>query len=598
MRHRWLRVACTLAVIAAIAIGCASRGGSRDSSASGTAKREADDFKAQARQGLADFQRAKPQPPACEIGYLTGRDLTVLATSEWIERAGLRRGDRIVSIEGIPASQLGGQARPPARIPPGTPFNVTVARGGRELTLKLVCIVRPEVWMSARRTQEAAAMGDWEACQAAALDYIFSVGFMESLALEFHGRCGFHKAMMRGDRFNLDLARDLYDWQVFRIREKSYEPGGLDEIRESVLGTVAILRREGFREYADNLESELRQAPARVAAEIGAAPASSPATPRAEGQIQRPPTAPALTTPEAPVTAQAQTQRPPTAPTLPPADAPVAAPPPSAPVVPPPAAPPATPPPPPPAPPPPATPPPTATQPPPAPSPPATPPPAPPPQVQRPPTPAPPSSGPPRTSQATGFLVRPDGLLLTALHVVDGARSVAITCPGREPVPATLAGGARDRDLATLKTSLTSAAYLSLRDARALLPGDPVFTMGYLNATASDPAPRFSDGSLHAVTGPGTETGFLQMTMALEPGNEGGPVVAADGSAVGVVSSGGAIILLLREPGIFPQGVSWAIKSDLAIPLFQQPPTLPVTRTRSEAIERAGRATCRIVVTR
>jgi len=51
-----------------------------------------------------------------------------------------------------------------------------------------------------------------------------------------------------GERFTLDLARDLYDWQSFRVREKSYEPGGLDEIRESVLGAVAVLHvRESWR---------------------------------------------------------------------------------------------------------------------------------------------------------------------------------------------------------------------------------------------------------------------------------------------------------------------------------------------------------------
>jgi hypothetical protein len=255
MRNRWLLGSCTLAVIADMALGCASRNGARESSAGGTAaaKREADEFRAQARQGLADFLREKPRPPACEIGYIAGRELTVLATSDWIERAGLLRGDRITSIDGVPAAQLQNQARPPSRAPPGTPYQVGVSRGGKNLNVTLVCAVKPEVWLAARRTQEAAAAGDWEACQAAAVDYIFAVGFMESLALEFHGRCGFHRAMTRGDRFNLDLARDLYDWQAFRIREKSYEPGGLDEIRDSVLGGAAT-RREGYREHADNLE--------------------------------------------------------------------------------------------------------------------------------------------------------------------------------------------------------------------------------------------------------------------------------------------------------------------------------------------------------
>jgi serine protease Do len=201
-------------------------------------------------------------------------------------------------------------------------------------------------------------------------------------------------------------------------------------------------------------------------------------------------------------------------------------------------------------------------------------------------------------SEGTAFFVRPDGVLLTALHVVDGARSVSVACPGREPAPATLANGARASDLAALKTSLTAPAYLTLQGTRALLPGDPVFTVGFPTPTTAEAAPRFFDGSLSAVTGPDTETAYLQMTMALQPGNAGGPVVAADGSAVGVVSSGAAIILLLREPGIFPQGVSWAIKADLAQPLFQAPPALPAARTRGEAVERATRSACRVLVTR
>src|SRR5262247_1387584 len=568
MRHRRLCWGLALAVIAAIGVGCASRNGGQAAGSSAAMRREADEFKAQARQGLLDFAREKPAPPPCEVGYLTGRQLTVLATSEWIERAGLRRGDRITSVDGVPPSQLGNQPRPPARVPPGTPFKVGVSRGGHDLTVTLICIPRPEVWISARRTQEAAAAGDWDGCQSAALDYIFAVGYMESLALEFHGRCGFHKAMMRGERFNLDLARDLYDWQSFRVREKSYEPGGLDEIRESVLGAVAVLRREGFREYADSLDEQLRAAPARVAAEMSsvAAQAAAPSSPSV-AQTQRP-------TPTTP---------PPTAPQLTPVNPPAPTPPPGPPPAPtPPSA--ATPPPAP-------TPPPVSTAPP-TPSPTPAPPPS-APQVQR--TPPP---GPPRVSQGTAFFVRPDGILLTALHIVDGARSVSVACPGREPAPASLASGARASDLAALKTSLTAPAYLTLQGTRALLPGDPVFTVGFPTATTAEAAPRFSDGSLSAVSGPDTETAFLQMTMPLQPGNAGGPVVAVDGSAVGVVSSGAAVILLLREPGIFPQGVSWAVKADLAQPLFQAPPTLPVARTRGEAVERATRSACRVLVTR
>ena len=530
MRKWWLHWGCMLAGVAALTVGCASRGGSSGSSArlspSAVAKQEADEFKAQARQGLVDFQREKPRPPMCEMGFLTGRQLTVLATSEWVERAGLRRGDRITAIDGVPAANLQNQAHPPSRAAPGTPFNVTVARGGREITLTLTCIPRPDVWMAARRTQEAAAAGDWDACQSAAIDYIFAIGYMESLALEFHGRCGFHRAMVRGERFNLDLARDLYDWQGFRIREKSYEPGGLDEIRDSVAGGVAILRREGFREHADNLEDQMRNAPARVAAELGApVPSPQPAPPV---QAQRVP---------------------------PPQPQPAPAPPPQ-PVPPPQAAPP--------------------------------PPPAPPPQI----------ASAPRLAQGTAFFVRPDGVLLTALHVVEGARSIAVACPGREPASATLGNSARGRDLVVLKTALAAPAYLSLRDTRSLLPGDPIFTVGFPAAGTRDAAARFAGGAVSAVSGPDAETAFLQMTVPVQPGESGAPVITADGSVVGVVSSSAAIILLLREPGIFPQNVTWAVKADLGRPLFEQPPAAPAAKNRGEAIERATRAACRVQATK
>src|SRR5947207_7855700 len=432
MRKRWLHCGCMLAGVAALAVGCASGNTSSGSSArlspSAVAKQEADEFKAQASQGLVDFQREKPRPPNCEMGFLTGRQLTVLATSEWVERAGLRRGDRITSIDGVPAANLQNQARPPARTAPGTPFNGTVARGGREITLTLTCVPTPDVWMAARRTQEAAALGNWDACQAAAIDYIFAIGYMESLALEFHGRCGFHLAMARGERFNLDLARDLYDWQAFRIREKSYEPGGLDEIRDSVLTGVGILRREGFREYADTLEEQLRNAPGRVAAELGASPS--------------PPPQPAL---------PAQAQRVP-----PPQPQPAPAPPPQ-----------------------------------PVPPPQAAPPPPPPPRPQ--------IASAPRLAQGTAFFVRPDGVLLTALHVVEGARSIAVACPGREPASATLGNSARGRDLVVLKTALAAPAYLSLRDTRSLLPGDPIFTVGFPAAGTRDAAARFAGGAVSAV---------------------------------------------------------------------------------------------------
>src|SRR6266852_3175888 len=520
---------CLVGGVAAAVLGCASRGNtppaseSTPSAALARQRQEADTFKAQARQGLIDFLREKPRPPRCEVGYLSGQQLTVLATSEWVERAGLRRGDRIISAEEIPVASLDGRPLPPSAAGPVVPHKVVVARGSRQITLTLPCVVNPEVWLSARRIQESAAVGDWDRCQAAALEYIHSVGFFEALALEFRGRCGFYRTMLRGERFNLDMARDLYEWQVFRLREKSYEPGGLDEIKESVAAELA------------------NPQPGPVAAQ-----------PTPFGQ-STPFASPTPAAPPAPV-AQPTPVIPPTAAAPPPPTAPRPVPP----------SPPPTP---------------VATQPPPPPRP------APAPQLV--PTAA--------SSLGTAFFVRPDGVLLTALHLVEGARSIVVRCPGREPAAATISNSARGQDLAVLKTALAAPAYLNMREARAVELGDPIFTVGFPAAGA---ASRLSDGAVSAVSGPDAETAFLQMTVPVQPGNSGGPVVTGDGSVVGVVSSITAIIPLLRAPSILPQNVSWAVKADFGRPLFAQPPAMPSPKSRQEAIDRVTQAACQVMATR
>ena len=48
--------------------------------------------------------------------------------------------------------------------------------------------------------------------------------------------------------------------------------------------------------------------------------------------------------------------------------------------------------------------------------------------------------------------------------------------------------------------------------------------------------------------------------------------------------------------GTVPQNINYAVKSDYARPLFEQPATRPGAGSRAEAFERAKSATCRIEV--
>ena len=73
----------------------------------------------------------------------------------------------------------------------------------------------------------------------------------------------------------------------------------------------------------------------------------------------------------------------------------------------------------------------------------------------------------PDVSQGTGFLVRSDGLVLTAFHVVEKGNTIKVRCQGYDLVTAKLGERSQHLDLAVLHTSLTGTPYLQVADPRS-----------------------------------------------------------------------------------------------------------------------------------
>ena len=200
--------------------------------------------------------------------------------------------------------------------------------------------------------------------------------------------------------------------------------------------------------------------------------------------------------------------------------------------------------------------------------------------------------------QGTGVLTRPDGTILTAAHVVYRAKHIVAHCPGRKEAVARVEAVARNLDLAVVKTDLSSTAYLSPVPPRTTRVGEPLFSIGYPMSAVLGSEPKFTEGTVSALSGLGGESSLLQITVPAQPGNSGAPIVNAQGLLVGVVS--GAIDDLPSPAaiGAVPQGVNYAVKADYARPLFEQPAPRPAAASRTEAYERARGATCRLEVDR
>lgn len=200
--------------------------------------------------------------------------------------------------------------------------------------------------------------------------------------------------------------------------------------------------------------------------------------------------------------------------------------------------------------------------------------------------------------QGTGVLARPDGTILTAAHVVSRAKHIVVHCPGRKEAVARTDALARSLDLAVIKTGLTSTAYLSLAPPRATRVGEPLFTIGFPISAVLGSEPKLTEGTVSALSGLGGETAYLQITVPIQPGNSGGPLVNVQGHIVGIVSAAIDDLPFLMSTGAVPQNVNYAVKADYARPLFEQPAARPAAASRMEAYERAKGATCRIEVDR
>ena len=135
----------------------------------------------------------------------------------------------------------------------------------------------------------------------------------------------------------------------------------------------------------------------------------------------------------------------------------------------------------------------------------------------------------------TGFIVAPTGVIVTALHIVDGVSKVAVkTQAGDIFDDVSLLAKDERKDIAILKINGFELPTVVLGNSNDVNPGDQVIVIGN-PLGAEQLRTSVSDGIVSGIRDFGEGYKVIQVTAAVSAGNSGGPAVSASGEVIGIV---------------------------------------------------------------
>ena len=165
-------------------------------------------------------------------------------------------------------------------------------------------------------------------------------------------------------------------------------------------------------------------------------------------------------------------------------------------------------------------------------------------------------------AMGSGFVINPNGYIVTNNHVVDGATQVQVKFSDGRELPAKVVGRDPKTDIALLKVEASGLTVIPLGDSSASQVGEPVMAIGNPFGLDQTVTTGIVSATGRAI-GSGPYDDFIQTDASINPGNSGGPLINARGQAIGINTaifsqSGGSV------------GIGFAIPTSLAKTIVTQ----------------------------
>jgi len=141
-----------------------------------------------------------------------------------------------------------------------------------------------------------------------------------------------------------------------------------------------------------------------------------------------------------------------------------------------------------------------------------------------------------QNSLGSGVIVRPDGLIVTNNHVIQGADQITVVLHDNREFEAKVVAAEPRLDLALLRINTKGEKLpdLAIRDSDELEVGDLVLAIGNPFGVGQTVTSGIVSALARTNTGIGDFGFFIQTDAAINPGNSGGALVSGDGRLVGI----------------------------------------------------------------